>query len=173
MTPARTPATLPTPVARRSAAAPASSTAYSHVPSQLTLAWLAISTPLVIWDSLYVLLRPHSMPGGSLHWPLWVPYELYGRVDGMYGFKQYNANNGFTGAQTLLNVIELIMYTTYLYLWYAKATPSADKAGARCVGGKVGASALLIGFSAAVMTLSKTVLYCKKPRCAIRGENGP
>ncbi|KAJ9129405.1 hypothetical protein NKR19_g10386, partial [Coniochaeta hoffmannii] len=79
---------------------------WSHRPSPLTLLWLAVSLPLVAWDTAYVLLRPHTMPGGSLHWPLWVPYELYGRVDHVYGFKAWDSGMGFTAAQGMLNLVE-------------------------------------------------------------------
>lgn len=166
MTPARAPpATTPTPAAtRRSAGGTASgSSGYAHVPSRLTLLWLAVATPLVAWDSAYVLLRPRTMPGGNLHWPLWVPYGLYGHVDHMYGVKQWAAGNGFTAAQTALNLVEMAMYFVYVYLWHTRATPPARGApyAARGVGGKAGATALLVGFAAAVMTLSKTLLYCK------------
>ncbi|KAF3343665.1 hypothetical protein VdG2_07723 [Verticillium dahliae VDG2] len=112
---------------KRSAANVAS--AWSHRPSNLTLAWLAISLPLVAWDTGYVMLRPHSMPGGAWHAPLWTPYELYGRIDGVYGIKAYEAGDGFTAAQAFLNIVETLMYLAYL---------------------------------AAVMTLSKTVLYWMK-----------
>ncbi|KAK3331609.1 hypothetical protein B0T19DRAFT_482074 [Cercophora scortea] len=129
---------------------------WSHTPTTLTLLWLAISLPLVAWDTGYVLLRPMSMPGGSLHWPLWVPYELYGRVDHVYGFKQWNAGNGFTGAQGALNLVETVMYLVYLGLWRAGRKDGMNGAG---VGGRRGALAVVIAFSAAVMTVSKTVLY--------------
>ncbi|KAM7189248.1 hypothetical protein V8F20_010252 [Naviculisporaceae sp. PSN 640] len=132
---------------------------WSHTPSPLTLLWLAVSLPLVAWDTGYVLLRPHSMPGGSLHWPVWHLYELYGRVDGMYGFKQWNLNNGFTAAQGTMNLIESLFYIVYLAIWYRNAQPTGRKVAERAVSGRLGAVALLIGFSAAVMTVSKTVLY--------------
>jgi hypothetical protein len=126
----------------------------------MTLAWLAVSLPLVAWDTGYVLLRPLSMPGGSLHWPLWVPYELYGNVDHMYGFKQWNAGNGFTAAQSLLNVVETILYLAYLWLWYTRAKPG--RAGERgAVSGRAGGLAVLLLFASAAMTVSKTVLYCE------------
>ncbi|KAJ4294958.1 hypothetical protein N0V88_005198 [Collariella sp. IMI 366227] len=47
-------------------------TGWSHTPTTPVLLWLAISLPLVAWDTGYMLMRPHTMPGGSLHWPLWV-----------------------------------------------------------------------------------------------------
>ncbi|KAG5917685.1 hypothetical protein E4U42_007153 [Claviceps africana] len=112
-----------------------------HVPSPATLAWLALSLPLVLWDTGYVLGRPHTMPGGHLHW-LWRPYARYAQVDYVYGWKALRENNGFTAAQSLLNVAETFLYVAYLALWRRR-----------------GPLALLLGFSAAVMTLSKTVLY--------------
>ena len=141
--------------------APSSPTAWSHAPSTLSKVWLAVSLPLVAWDTGYVLLRPHSMPGGSLHWPLWTPYALYGEVDHMYGLKQWSAGNGFTAAQGLLNLVESTLYVAYLWLWFAYAAPAASKSGRKALSGRTGGVAVLVAFSAAVMTLSKTVLYCE------------
>jgi hypothetical protein len=149
-------------------------TKWTHTPSNLTLIWLLLSLPLVAWDAGYVMLRPHSMPGGSLHWPIWQPYDLYGRVDYIYGWKAYNENNGFTAAQTFLNIVESAMYVYYLYILYAfgrqstaqgRGAPKPASVGwlgeQRYVDGEKGALAVLVAFSAAVMTVSKTVLYCR------------
>lgn len=131
---------------------------WSHTPSTLTLLWLGISLPLVLWDTGYMLLRPHSMPGGALHAPLWVPYALYGEIDHMYGFKQWHLRNGFAAAQSLMNLVETALYAGYLWLWYRHGRAVVPGAR-RAVSGREGALALLLGFSAAVMTVSKTVLY--------------
>lgn len=145
---------------------------WAHAPSNLAIIWLFVSLPLVAWDTGYVMLRPHSMPGGSLHWPLWGPYDLYGKVDYIYGWKAFNEHNGFTSAQALLNIIESLMYMYYLYILYAhgkQSTKQGRKPAAaaflaqRSVEGKMGALAVLVGYSAAVMTFSKTFLYCVFP----------
>jgi len=145
---------------------------WSHTPSNLAISWLLISLPLVAWDTGYVMLRPHTMPGGSLHWPLYVPYELYGKVDYIYGWKAFNEHNGFTSAQGLLNIVESLMYGYYLYILYAygrqskaqgRGAPKASTIGflgqQRYVDGQMGALAVLVAYSAAIMTVSKTVLY--------------
>ncbi|THX59413.1 hypothetical protein D6D06_02074 [Aureobasidium pullulans] len=145
---------------------------WSHTPSLLTLTWLCISMPLVTWDSFYVLLRPHSMPGGKYQKPLWVPYELYGQVDHIYGWPAYNSGNGFTAAQTGMNVVEIVGYVYYLYLLYTygrtedvQGTGAPDKqqvgklAQSRTIYGKAAAKAVVLLYGVALMTLSKTVLY--------------
>ncbi|KAI1037088.1 hypothetical protein LB503_008880 [Fusarium chuoi] len=66
------------------------------------------------------------MPEGFLHWPLYVPYALYGEVDHVYGWKAFNAKNGFTAAQTALNVVETVMYLVYLYMLWTRADKSLD-----------------------------------------------
>jgi len=112
------------------------------------------------------------MPGGSLHWPLWAPYKLYGKVDYIYGWKAFNEKNGFTAAQGFLNIVESVMYGYYLYILYAYGKQSASQGrGAqkdktarflgqqRYVDGRMGALAVLVGYSSAVMTVSKTILY--------------
>lgn len=147
---------------------------WAHTPSNLVILWLFVSLPLVTWDTGYVLLRPLSMPGGKLHWPIWVPYDLYGTVDYIYGSIAYNEKNGFTGAQSFMNVVETLFYVYYLYILIVHGRPSkalgrgAPKTSAagflsqqRYVDGRQGALAVLIGYSGAVMTVSKTALYCK------------
>jgi len=155
-----------------SRASPLRTTKWIHNSSNLVAVWLFTSIPLVIWDTGYVMLRPLTMPGGSLHWPLYVPYDLYGRVDYIYGWKAFNEHNGFTSAQGLLNIIESLMYGYYLYILYAygkqskahgRGTPKASTVGflgqRRFVDGQMGAKAVLVAYSAALMTVSKTVLY--------------
>lgn len=97
------------------------------------------------------------MPGGSLHRPLWTPYALYGTIDGVYGFKAWHAREGFTAAQGLLNLVESVMYVVYLWLALRRGADGQWRSSA--AGRREGAAGLLVGFSAAVMTLSKTVLY--------------
>lgn len=148
-----------------STSTPTTTTGWAHTPSTLTLAWLALSLPLVIWDTGYVLGRPATMPGGWAHAPLYTPYALYGEVDHMYGLKQWAAGNGFTSAQGTLNVVETLFYLVYLAIWYraapAHTTTSNGGGGAarKAIAGRAAAWAVLFAFSAAVMTLSKTVLY--------------
>lgn len=137
---------------------------WAHTPSRATLLWLAVSLPLVVWDSLYVLLRPWTMEGGPLHWPLWVPYKLYGEVDHVYGWKAFRARNGFTAAQGSLNVVETALYLGYLGIYFASARSGGAGQGhgvKKALTGRPAAVAVLLAFSSAVMTLSKTVLYCK------------
>ncbi|KAI2469285.1 hypothetical protein F4781DRAFT_230036 [Annulohypoxylon bovei var. microspora] len=132
--------------------------AWAHAPTRLTLTWLAISLPLVIWDTGYVLLRPLTMEGGPLHQPLYAPYKLYGEVDHVYGWKAFHARSGFTSAQGALNVVETLMYLAYLGC-YARQGVSVQGRATKVLSGKPAALAVLVAFSAAVMTLSKTVLY--------------
>jgi len=96
------------------------------------------------------------MEGGAIHWPLWVPYKLYssiifrrlirryGEIDYIYGKKAYENHNGFTNAQSLLNVIEVLMQIWFLRL---RNKPGREN------------KALMIGYSVSLMTFSKTVLY--------------
>jgi hypothetical protein len=117
------------------------------------------------------------MPGGSLHWPLWVLYDLYGRIDHVYGFKAWDAGMGFTAAQGTLNLMETIGYVVYWGLWVRYGTVVGDAgvdgkegvgllggkgkgmSGRRRVAGRAGGLAVTVGFATAVMTFSKTVLY--------------
>ncbi|KAI0115240.1 hypothetical protein F4814DRAFT_449072 [Daldinia grandis] len=156
-------ATTPTSTSPSSSSSSSSTTTarpkpWAHAPSQLTLLWFAISLPLVIWDSGYVLLRPLTMEGGPLHWPVYAPYKLYGEVDHVYGWKAFHARNGFTSAQGALNVVETALYLVYLCIYFGSGVAVAGRA-TRVLTGRPAALAVVLAFSAAVMTLSKTVLY--------------
>ncbi|KAI9014434.1 hypothetical protein CLU79DRAFT_848012 [Phycomyces nitens] len=99
-------------------------------------------------DAGYCLTRPHSMEGGK--WSLfWKPYGLYGKIDHLYGIEAWDSNDGFTGAQAFMNLVETSL--NLLYLWKLKAMRETTTI-------TIG-QANLIGFSAALLTLAKTVLY--------------
>ncbi|KAL6713520.1 hypothetical protein ACLMJK_008985 [Lecanora helva] len=132
-----------------------------HIPDRLTLLWLVFSLPLVIWDTAYVLLRPYSMTGGILHNPIWTPYTLYGSVDLMYGKKAWDAHNGFTAAQGILNLLESLGYIGYLLVVWR-----FGEGQSRTLAGGWGGVACLTGFALSVMTLSKTLLYVLNEACS-------
>ncbi|KAI8968043.1 hypothetical protein BDF20DRAFT_828687 [Mycotypha africana] len=115
----------------------------SQVPAWIK-AWALISSIIVTWDFGYCLLRPHSMEGGSLNF-LWKPYNLYAKIDHFYGLHAFELQDGFTGAQAVMNVIETALNLLFLRL-LSSENVSVGQAN-------------LVGFSAALMTLSKTVLY--------------
>ncbi|KAE8351815.1 hypothetical protein BDV28DRAFT_136377 [Aspergillus coremiiformis] len=175
------PRDFPPPPTRKASSSPSPSTSSSngatnrwvHTPSAAIIIWLVVSVPLVIWDAGYVLLRPHSMPGNKLHAPIWTPYALYGTIDYMYGWPALNARNGFTAAQTVLNLMECVGYIYYLWTVYRQGVSASGGRGQRkartghmwmlktdkVVAGRTGATALLIAYSASLVTLSKTILY--------------
>ncbi|KAL0576532.1 hypothetical protein V5O48_005452 [Marasmius crinis-equi] len=97
---------------------------------------------VLLWDAGFCFMRPRSFEGGDLHW-LWGPYGLYQKVDLVYSVEAYERGDGFTNAQALLNIVENFLNMLYLYTAYVSAWPPAP----------------LIGFTAASMTLAKTVLY--------------
>lgn len=113
------------------------------------------------------------MPGGKYHEPIWKLYAIYGTVDYIYGWPAFNNHVGFTAAQASLNVVETVMYIYYAIVIYKNSTRSLlsarDMKGFflgeedKSVRGPGVAKGVLYLFSAAVMTLSKTVLYCKLP----------
>jgi hypothetical protein len=161
-------------VASPPAPAEVNESTWCHTASNLTVLWIFVSIPLVFWDSLYILLRPHTFEGGALQWPIWKPYEIYAAIDKVYSRSAWDAQEGFGGAQGVLNAVELVLYGRYAGIIYNHGVPAAAGTGAQIsegvsawfaggmkVRGKVGNRALIIGFAASVMTLSKTVLYCK------------
>lgn len=143
---------------------------WTHHTTPLTLAWLIISLPLVIWDMLYIFLRPHTMPGGNLHSPIWAPYKLYGQIDYVYGWPAWEAKDGFSAAQSVLNLVETLGYISYLVLVFGSELKAERHVKGRLkspgvlerrVEKEKGVVAVMLGFALGIMTLSKTILYCK------------
>jgi hypothetical protein len=112
---------------------------------------------------LYVFMRPHTMPGGKFHSPIWTPYALYGTVDYLYGWPAWNNNVGFTAAQSFLNLVESGGYVWYLVMCevYGGTAFREFWKGRTTLQGRYVGVGVLVCFSAAVMTVSKTVLYCE------------
>ncbi|WVQ84840.1 uroporphyrinogen-III C-methyltransferase [Cryptococcus sp. DSM 104549] len=109
--------------------------------------WMVFSSLIVTWDVGYCFFRPRSFTGGDLAW-IWAPYNMvpYSNVDYLYGWPALESGDGFTNAQALLNVSEILLALLYVYLRYS------GKSGYR-------PAAPLVGFAGALMTCSKTVLY--------------
>ena len=108
------------------------------------------------------------MPGGHLHSPVWKGYALYGAVDYVYGWPALEANDGFTAAQSSLNIVETLGYMLYLWIVWKEGSRDGKDPGMKGrvgdrVEGRWAAAAVLAGFAFSVMTLSKTVLYGELP----------
>ncbi|KAG7528525.1 hypothetical protein FFLO_06081 [Filobasidium floriforme] len=142
-------------------------------PSWISI-WFGLSSVVLLWDAGYCLLRPRSMPGGDLHW-VWKPYELYGEIDHLYGLPGFTSKSitGFTSAQATLNIIQSTLNLEYIYLSHFSQNKRWRLEGSEK---RSDPKAPLIGFAAAVMMFSKTVLYCLQEyfcdSCSI-GHNHP
>jgi hypothetical protein len=104
--------------------------------------WLTVQLVVVTWDLCYILLRPHTLPGGALA-AFWSPYKLYSTIDLVYGVRN-NEYNAFGIGQSLMNVVENVFYLIGLYLYRVRGNKNA---------------AFVVWFGALVATFSKTVLY--------------
>jgi hypothetical protein len=80
--------------------------------------WFVLSTPLILWDIGFVLLRPMSMAGGALAF-LWKPYVKYITVDLSYG----DLANGFVKAQAIMTAIEVLMLAAAVVAFRAARRP--------------------------------------------------
>lgn len=115
--------------------------------------------------------RPHTFAGGAIAWPLYVPYELYGRVDPVYSIEAYYSGLGWTGAQGLGNVFETLAYVVYAYIVISHGRDEGRAEGIlgslgtvgrrRRVHGHWGAIASLVGYTTFMVTVAKSVLYCE------------
>jgi hypothetical protein len=99
--------------------------------------WFVVGMSVVAWDVSFVLLRPSSMPGGSLA-AFWGPYANYIAVDRSYA----DVGNAFVSAQAIMSAFEILVGLAAL--WFNRL---------RRVG-----IALLLAFTMSALTGAKTVL---------------
>ena len=125
-----------------------------------------ISPIIVLWDVAYVLLRPLSMSGGSLHRPLWIPYELYGKVDYLYGIPALERGDGLVSAFAIINFVESILYVWCAWKLYRESKTSLAHKGSRLLKryfeGRVGNKVLLVMFATSLTVCTKTIFYGKR-----------
>jgi len=82
---------------------------------------------------------------------------LYGEINHLHGLNAYTAKSGFPSAQAIMNIVESTLSLEYIYLVHlgGKSKRISKVSNAK----RADPKAPLIGFAAAVMTLSKTLLY--------------
>ena len=83
--------------------------------------------------------------------------RLYGEINHLHGLNAYTAKSGFPSAQAIMNIVESTLSLEYIYLVHlgGKSKRISKVTNAK----RADPKAPLIGFAAAVMTLSKTLLY--------------
>lgn len=96
------------------------------------------------------------MPGGEWHEPLFVPMVQWGTVDHLYGEQAWLEKEGFTAAQGVINVLEVVLYMVYVGLIWQHGGGFER----RRFGGRKAGQAVLVCFGAGVVTATKTSLYC-------------
>ena len=72
---------------------------------------MGISTLVVIWDALFVLLRPASFPGGSLGFIWEFGYVLYMEVDRAYA----DQGNTYLHALATMSIVEALLVSWGLF----------------------------------------------------------
>ncbi|KAI8798654.1 hypothetical protein BgiMline_022881 [Biomphalaria glabrata] len=101
------------------------------------LAWFYLTAIVCTWDASFIMLRPYSLPGGSLAF-LWYLYKYYVPVDQRYG----DIKDGYVFAQSLLNYVEVLINIVTIIMHY-----------------KASRYTTITAFTVTVMTFWKTVLY--------------
>ncbi|KAH9523158.1 hypothetical protein Btru_065979 [Bulinus truncatus] len=117
-----------------------SKTSYKNKQFQLDgwiLAWFFMTAVVCTWDASFIMLRPYSLPGGSLAF-IWYLYKYYIPVDQRYG----DIQDDYVFAQSLLNYVEVIINIVTIVLHYRRSSYTT-----------------ITAFTVTVMTFWKTVLY--------------
>ena len=117
----------------------------SRLPRWIVL-WLALSTPIVIWDALFVLLRPASLPGQPLGFFWAFGYKLYIAVDHTYA----DLGNHTVEAICIVSLLEACLVA--LALWKHRQEHNA--------------LAQVLALVATSLTGAKTVLFLLLEVCS-------
>lgn len=117
--------------------------------------WIIISAFIVIWDASFVLLKPHTLPGGKLH-RFWQPYDIYTTIDTLYN----DETDRFLKIQSVLNYIEASLSILFFLILLRKT----DKLQI------IGGFGVLI---VSCFTFWKTVLYLSYDEAFVNYNNEP
>lgn len=134
----------------------------AHKYTALELIWIFVSPLIVLWDVAYVLLRPHSMPGGAIHRPFWLAYELYGEVDHLYGIKGLERGDGLVTAYAIINLLESVSYMWCAWKLFQQGDSYHRRRAwlqERFLNGYMGSKVLLVIFATSLVVCVKTFLY--------------
>lgn len=101
------------------------------------LAWFYATAAICTWDASFIMLRPHTLPGGSLH-TFWKPYSLYIGVDQRY----LDINDPFVFGISLFNYAEVVMNIATIILHYRNSHHTIP-----------------LAFTVSIMTFWKTLFY--------------
>ncbi|KAI9021897.1 hypothetical protein DFJ74DRAFT_670827 [Hyaloraphidium curvatum] len=102
--------------------------------------WFMAACFFMTWDLCYIFSRPRSFPGGDLHF-IWKPYALYGTIDHVYSRKAWENGEGWPAAQSLGNILEVVIMLYHLSL--PSTTLTSD----------------FVAFFVSVLTWYKTAIY--------------
>ncbi|KAF1950644.1 hypothetical protein CC80DRAFT_426515 [Byssothecium circinans] len=132
---------------------------WTHTPRPAILLWCLWVFPFTLWDTLYLALRPHSLPSHEWHTPYFSrTFTVWASIDRMYGQQGYDEKEGFVLAQSVTNMLEATLCLAYVWvIWTGKG--SATGFWRAKVKGETGARAVLLGLSAGYVTAVKTALY--------------
>ena len=129
--------------------------AWTRTPSLAILLWLSALIPFTVWDLAYIFLRPHSLPSGPWHRPVFAPYTAYAETDLIYGPSAWESGDGFVAAHCVLNLLAYALGSTYLWLVLMHGRKGIGMHNA--LGGAAGRRAALIVLVEGAMTATKTV----------------
>ncbi|CAL1528043.1 unnamed protein product [Lymnaea stagnalis] len=101
------------------------------------LIWFYVTAIVCTWDATFIMLRPYTLPGGSLA-VFWYLYKYYVTVDQRYN----DTSDAYVFAQSLLNYVEVAFNIITIVMHYRCSRHTATTA-----------------FTVSVMTFWKTVLY--------------
>jgi hypothetical protein len=129
---------------------------WTHTPRLPILIWAVWAFPFTLWDTTYIFLRPHTLPGRKWHEPFFRAMDSWAEVDHTYGEQAWQEREGFTAAQGVINMLEVTLYMVYFFIAWRHG-----RGGVRgAFGGRWAARAVLVGFAAGTVTATKTSLYC-------------
>ncbi|KAI9034587.1 hypothetical protein DFJ74DRAFT_649955 [Hyaloraphidium curvatum] len=102
-------------------------TAGDLAPPRWMVWWFAIATPLAIWDTMFLLLRPHTYEGTFLGSTLYKAYnDLYVKMDLSYSRPVYEEGDTAHGLATVIAIsqwtTDIPLQALCLLWWRSPAT---------------------------------------------------
>lgn len=87
---------------------------YTHNPATWFVVWCILNILWIYYESAFVALRPHSLPGGKWYTPFFKPFAPWAAIDTRYCEQAWSDKNQVPNAYVGLGTFESLFLLSYL-----------------------------------------------------------
>lgn len=131
---------------------------FTHTPRYKIAVWSLLSYFSIWYDVAYISLRPHTLPGGKWHGPVFKPMVRWAAIDNLYGEQAWNDNDTVLAAKANIGCFEANLHLIYL-CHLVRAGGLSWTMGTSRISGRLTAQTVLFGLLAMAIQATKLSFY--------------